>query len=180
MKDMSDNNNRSEHQKEEKLFRALSGVDEELLLRSEQGESGKTGNVHRFPMRYVTRIAAACMCFVVAGALYITMSSIKMADSTSADTAAPQLSYSVTEGQELMEEAAVDEVRSEDIAGAESEIQPEAGMADSASTDSGQQTSFPNKTEGQKQESTGENPEDDKILKKQGRQLTEKMTAKGQ
>lgn len=95
MKDMSDcnkNNNQDVNLKEEKLFRAMSGVDEDLLLRSEQIRN--SGRVHKFPMRYVTRIAAACLCFVVAGVLYMTMSSTKMADSTGTDTAAPQSAYS--------------------------------------------------------------------------------------
>lgn len=70
MKDMSDcnkNNNQDVNLKEEKLFRAMSGVDEDLLLRSEQIRN--SGRVHKFPMRYVTRIAAACLCFVVAGVI---------------------------------------------------------------------------------------------------------------
>lgn len=113
MKDMSDcnkNNNQDVNLKEEKLFRAMSGVDEDLLLRSEQIRN--SGRVHKFPMRYVTRIAAACLCFVVAGVLYMTMSSTKMADSTgNADTAAPQMAYGITEDQEIQEEA-VDAARS--------------------------------------------------------------------
>lgn len=157
MKDMSEsnkNNNKDEDLKEEKLFRAMSGVDEELLLRSEQSRSKNTGRVHKFPMRYVASIAAACLCFVVAGVLYMTMSSTKMADSTgSADTAAPQLAYGITADQEIPE-AASDEARSGDTAaGAESEIQSAAAMAEA---------------------------EEDEPLKKQHRQLPEKMTAKGQ
>lgn len=113
MKDMSDcnkNNNQDVNLKEEKLFRAMSGVDEDLLLRS--GQIRNSGRVHKFPMRYVTRIAAACLCFVVAGVLYMTMSSTKMADNTgNADTAAPQMAYGITEDQEIQEEA-VDAARS--------------------------------------------------------------------
>lgn len=79
-------------EKEEKVFRALSGVDEELLLRSEQSNGTKkqneNGKIHRFPLRYATHIAAACLCFVVAGVLYMTMSGTKMVDSTGADMAA--------------------------------------------------------------------------------------------
>ena len=109
MKDMSDcnkNNNQDVNLKEEKLFRAMSGVDEDLLLRS--GQIRNSGRVHKFPMRYVTRIAAACLCFVVAGVLYMTMSSTKMADNTgNADTAAPQMAYGITEDQEIQEEAVV-------------------------------------------------------------------------
>ena len=85
-------------EKEEKLFRALSGVEEELLHRSEQNNGAEkrkaNGKIRRFPLYYVSRIAAACLCFVVAGVLYVTMSSTKMADSTGTDTAAPQSAYS--------------------------------------------------------------------------------------
>ena len=85
-------------EKEEKLFRALSGVEEELLHRSEQNKGAEkrkaNGKIRRFPLYYVSRIAAACLCFVVAGVLYMTMSGTKMADSTGADTAAPQSAYS--------------------------------------------------------------------------------------
>lgn len=85
-------------EKEEKLFRALSGVKEELLHRSEQNSGVEkrkaNGKIRRFPLYYVSRIAAACLCFVVAGVLYMTMSGTKMADSTGADTAAPQSAYS--------------------------------------------------------------------------------------
>ena len=85
-------------EKEERLFRALSGVEEELLHRSEQNNGVEkrkaNGKIRRFPLHYVSRIAAACLCFVVAGVLYMTMSGTKMADSTGADTAAPQSAYS--------------------------------------------------------------------------------------
>ena len=179
----------------------MSGVDEDLLLRSEQIRN--SGRVHKFPMRYVTRIAAACLCFVVAGVLYMTMSSTKMADSTgNADTAAPQMAYGITEDQEIQEEA-VDAARSGDTAGAENEIQKEAAMAeaeaamtDSASTDSGQQAASGNSIDGQKQsglesalsvsgnessqDSTEAAPEEDGILKKKERQLPKKTTGKGQ
>lgn len=86
-------------EKEEKLFRALSGVEEELLHRSEQNEGVKkrkaNGKIRRFPLYYVSRIAAACLCFVVMGAVFVTVrNSSKMADSTSNDAAAPQSAYS--------------------------------------------------------------------------------------
>lgn len=199
MKDMSDcnkNNNQDVNLKEEKLFRAMSGVDEDLLLRSEQIRN--SGRVHKFPMRYVTRIAAACLCFVVAGVLYMTMSSTKMADSTgNADTAAPQMAYGITEDQEIQEEAAMAEV---EAAMPESEAAEDsanmAEMTDSASTDSGQQAASGNSIDGQKQsglesalsvsgnessqDSTEAAPEEDGILKKKERQLPKKMTVKGQ
>lgn len=199
MKDMSDcnkNNNQDVNLKEEKLFRAMSGVDEDLLLRSEQIRN--SGRVHKFPMRYVTRIAAACLCFVVAGVLYMTMSSTKMADSTgNADTAAPQMAYGITEDQEIQEEAAMAEA---EAAMPESEAAEDsanmAEMIDSASTDSGQQAASGNSIDGQKQsglesalsvsgnessqDSTEAAPEEDGILKKKERQLPKKMTVKGQ
>ena len=199
MKDMSDcnkNNNQDVNLKEEKLFRAMSGVDEDLLLRSEQIRN--SGRVHKFPMRYVPRIAAACLCFVVAGVLYMTMSSTKMADSTgNADTAAPQMAYGITEDQEIQEEAAMAEA---EAAMPESEAAEDsanmAEMTDSASTDSGQQAASGNSIDGQKQsglesalsvsgnessqDSTEAAPEEDGILKKKERQLPKKMTVKGQ
>ena len=167
----------------------MSGVDEDLLLRSEQIRN--SGRVHKFPMRYVTRIAAACLCFVVAGVLYMTMSSTKMADSTgNADAAAPQMAYGITEDQEIQEAAAMaEEEAAEDSANM-------AEMTDSASTDSGQQAASGNSIDGQKQsglesalsvsgnessqDSTEAAPEEDGILKKKERQLPKKMTVKGQ
>ncbi len=199
MKDMSDcnkNNNQDVNLKEEKLFRAMSGVDEDLLLRS--GQIRNSGRVHKFPMRYVTRIAAACLCFVVAGVLYMTMSSTKMADSTgNADTAAPQMAYGITEDQEIQSVAAMAE---EEAAMPEGEAAEDsanmAEMTDSASTDSGQQAASGNSIDGQKQsglesalsvsgnessqDSTEAAPEEDGILKKKERQLPKKMIVKGQ
>ena len=86
-------------EKEERLFRALSGVEGELLHRSEQNEGVEkrkaNGKIRRFPLYYVSRIAAACLCFVVMGAVFVTVrNSSKMADSTSNDAAAPQSAYS--------------------------------------------------------------------------------------
>ena len=53
------------------------------------------GKIRRFPLYYVSRIAAACLCFVAMGAVFVTVrNSSKMADSTSNDTAAPQSAYS--------------------------------------------------------------------------------------
>lgn len=147
-KNMSDKsrteNNRNEDSKEEKLFRAMSGVDEELLLRSEQSGSNNTGKVHKFPMRYVTRIAAACLCFVVAGVLYVTMSGTKMADSTGNDTAAPQLAYSIT-ADIVMPESAMTEEAAELPEGAVTEsaselsggVMPENAMPEAASEGTG-------------------------------------------
>lgn len=115
-------------EKEEKLFRALSGVEEELLHRSEQNEGVEkrkaNGKIRRFPLYYVSRIAAACLCFVVAGVLYMTMSGTKMADSTSNDTAAPQSAYST---------GAESAVPAENFAAAQAEnATEEAEMAETA------------------------------------------------
>ena len=117
-------------EKEEKLFRAMSGVDEELLLRSEQGSGKDTGKVHRFPIRRISRVAAACLCFVVIGALFVTVrNSSKMADSTGAEMAAPQLAYSITADQGAVENESA--AAPKDAAGdntAEAAM-PEAAMA---------------------------------------------------
>ena len=47
-------------EKEERLFRALSGVEEELLHRSEQNEGVEkrkaNGKIRRFPLYYVSRL----------------------------------------------------------------------------------------------------------------------------
>jgi len=115
-------------EKEERLFRALSGVEEELLHRSEQNEGVEkrkaNGKIRRFPLYYVSRIAAACLCFVAMGAVFVTVrNSSKMADSTSNDAAAPQSAYSAgaesaapaenfaaAQAENAAEEAAVAEV----------------------------------------------------------------------
>ena len=139
-------------EKEEKLFRALSGVDEELLLRSEQNDGGEkqkaNGKIHRFPLHYVPRIAAACLCFMVAGVLYVTMSGTKMADSTSADTAgnecaAPQQVYEAAKAEDTADvpECAVAEVTT-DMDGAVTENQQQAAQnSDSVVSVSGNEAS---------------------------------------
>lgn len=116
-------------EKEEKLFRAMSGVDEDLLLRSEQSSGKDTGKVHRFPIQRISRIAAACLCFVVIGAVFVTVrNSSKMASNTSADTAAAEQAYSITAAQEAVENeaAAPKDVRDDNAADA---AMPEAAMA---------------------------------------------------
>lgn len=210
IKDMSDRsrteNNGNENSKEEKLFRAMSGVDEDLLLRSEQSGSGNTGKVHKFPIRYVSRIAAACLCFVVAGVLYVAMSSTKMADSTgSADMAAPALAYSITadtaipEGNEAaaeLPEGAMAEAASELPESALEEAKLESAMSEAADNempvtqqDSGAQEKQDSQmsTEDAVSGGTGEMSETDttaatqeeKVMKKQDRHLPGKMTRKG-
>ena len=119
-------NNRNEDSKAEKLFRAMSGADEELLLRSEQNGSSNTGKLHKFPMRYVACIAAACLCFAVAGVMYMTMSSTKMADSTgSAEMAAALVEQYAAE---WAEDAGNDGIIGEDTA----EAAMSGDMADTA------------------------------------------------
>ena len=106
---MSGQDKNRDREKEEKLFRALSGVDEELLLRSEQSNDTKkqkeNGKIHRFPLRYASRIAAACLCFVVAGVLYMTMNGTKIADSTGADMAAPVENFAAAQAENAAIEA---------------------------------------------------------------------------
>ena len=133
-------------EKEERLFRALSGVEEELLHRSEQNEGVEkrkaNGKIRRFPLYFVSHIAAACLCFVVAGVLYMTMSGTKMADSTGADTAAPQSAYSAgaesaapaenfaaAQAENAAEEAEMAEVTADMPEGAVAEVTADADGA---------------------------------------------------
>ena len=140
IRNMSDNsrteNNRNEDSKAEKLFRAMSGADEELLLRSEQNGSSNTGKLHKFPMRYVARIAAACLCFAVAGVMYMTMSSTKMADSTGSVemAAAPVEQYAA----EWAEDAGNDGIIDEDTAG----TAMSGDMADTAAKGAGPESTM--------------------------------------
>ena len=184
-------------EKEEKLFRALSGVDEELLLRSEQNDSGEkqktNGKIHRFPLRYVSRIAAACLCFVVAGVLYVTMSGTKMADSTSsADTAgnecaAPQQVYEAAQAEDTAEEVEMAEAAADmpegavaevttDMDGAVTENQQQAAQnSDSVASVSGNEASgAEDNTEAVKEQ------EEETLTEKEVRPKLKKMTTKGQ
>ncbi len=205
IKDMSERNktenSRNKNSKEEKLFRAMSGVDEDLLLRSEQSGSGNTGKVHKFPTRYVSRIVAACLCFVVAGVLYVAMSSTKMADSTgSAAMATPQLAYSITadtaipEGNEAaaeLPEGAMAEAASELPESALEEAKLESAMSEAADNempvtqqDSGaQEKSAEDVVSGGTGEMSGTDTtaatQEEKVMKKQDRHLPGKMTRKG-
>lgn len=210
IKDMSERNktenSRNKNSKEEKLFRAMSGVDEDLLLRSEQSGSGNTGKVHKFPTRYVSRIVAACLCFVVAGVLYVAMSSTKMADSTgSAAMATPQLAYSITadtaipEGNEAaaeLPEGAMAEAASELPESALGEAKLESAMSEAADNempvtqqDSGaqekqdSQMSAEDVVSGGTGEMSGTDTtaatKEEKVMKKQDRHLPGKMTRKG-
>ena len=120
-------------EKEEKLFRALSGVEEELLHRSEQNEGVEkrkaNGKIRRFPLYYVSRIAAACLCFVTMGAVFVTVrNSSKMADSTSNDAAAPQSAYSAG-AESAAEEAEMAEVTADMPEGAVTEVTADADGA---------------------------------------------------
>ncbi len=61
-----------EREKAERLFCALSGVDEELVVRSEE----KTSAVRVVPFWKYSRIAAACLCVAVLGVAYWALSEI--------------------------------------------------------------------------------------------------------
>lgn len=164
-------------EKEEKLFRALSGVDEELLLRSEQNAKGK---IRRFPMRYVSRIAAACLCFVVAGVLYVTMSSTKMADSTGSDMAAAE-AVDTAAGNECAAPPQVYEAaQAEDTA---EEVEMAAQNSDSTMTDKQESQSSVSGNEASGTEDNTEavkEQEEEKLPEKEVSPSLEKMKAKGQ
>lgn len=189
-------------EKEEKLFRALSGVDEELLLRSEQNDGWEkqkaNGKIHRFPLRYVSRIAAACLCFVVAGVLYVTMSSTKMADSTGSDMAAaeavdtaagnecaaPQQVYEAAQAEDTadMPEGAAEVTT--DMDGAVTENQQQAAQSsDSTMADKqGSQTSVSGNEASGTEDNTEavKEQEEETLPEKEVSPSLEKMKAKGQ
>ncbi len=197
-------------EKEEKLFRALSGVEEELLHRSEQNEGVEkrkaNGKIRRFPLYYVSRIAAACLCFVVAGVLYMTMSGTKMADSTSNDTAAPQSAYSTgaesaapaenfaaaqaenaTEEAEMAEtaadmpEGAVAEVTAGTDGAVTGNLQAAQQSSDSMSADADSVVSVSGNEASDAEDSTEEAEQDQEetLIEKQKSPSLEKMKTKG-
>lgn len=187
-------NNRNEDSKAEKLFRAMSGADEELLLRSEQNGSSNTGKLHKFPMRYVARIAAACLCFAVAGVMYMTMSSTKMADSTgSAEMAAAQVEQyaaewaedAVTESASELPEATMAENTSGLPEGALEGAMSEAADSGAPEKQDSQMSAVAADSccDGGMVESSTEasdEMQEEEVMEKQGRHLPGKMTRKGQ
>lgn len=197
-------------EKEEKLFRALSGVEEELLHRSEQNDSVEkrkaNEKIRRFPPAYVSRIAAACLCFVVAGVLYMTMSGTKMADSTGADTAAPQSAYSTgaesaapaenfaaAQAENAAEEAEMAEVTADMPEGAVAEVTADADGAVTGNLQAAQKNdSMDEKQRSQPavsgNEASGaedsmeeaEQDQEETLIEKQNSPSLEKMKTKGQ
>ena len=197
-------------EKEERLFRALSGVEEELLHRSEQNEGVEkrkaNGKIRRFPLYYVSRIAAACLCFVVAGVLYMTMSGTKMADSTGADTAAPQSAYSTgaesaapaenfaaAQAENAAEEAEMAEVTADMPEGAVAEVTADADGAVTGNLQAAQKNdSMDEKQRSQPavsgNEASGaedsmeeaEQDQEETLIEKQNSPSLEKMKTKGQ
>lgn len=70
-------------QKEEKalrVFEALNGVDEELLLRSEKNAEKKPGKIFRF--QTMSRVAAACLGFLVVGGVFLAVQNSQMKSQT--------------------------------------------------------------------------------------------------
>ena len=171
-------------EKEEKLFRALSGVEEELLHRSEQNSGVEkrkaNGKIRRFPLYYVSRIAAACLCFVVAGVLYMTMSGTKMADSTGADTAAPQSAYSTgTESAAPVENFAAAQAENAEIEAEMAETaadMPEDAVAEvTAGTDgavTGNLQAAQNSDSMDEKQSSGMSPDADSVVSVSGNEAS--------
>ena len=180
----------------------MSGVDEDLLLRSEQRGSKNTGKVRKFPMHYASRIAAACLCFVVAGVLYVTMNSTKMADSTSADTAGnecavPEAAYQAA--QEENEAAAAEQyaaARAEEagndagmdndaMSGAAMSEEDAAELPEGAMAEAKQDSQMSADTQGDdgmaesSVEASDDEMQEEEVIEKQGRHLPGKMTRKG-
>lgn len=132
-------------EKEEKLFRALSGVEEELLHRSEQNNGVEkrkaNGKIRRFPLYYVSRIAAACLCFVVAGVLYMTMSGTKMADSIGTESAAPAENFAAAQAENAAIEAEMAETAADMPEGAVAEVTADTDGAVTGNLQAAQQSS---------------------------------------
>lgn len=79
-----------------KLMQALSGVDEELLERSEERKTGH--KIVRFMNRY-GKGCAACLCLIVAGAAFFSMRGVKTDNTTeSIMEMAPGLQANMTAG----------------------------------------------------------------------------------
>ena len=116
-----------------KLMQALSGVDEELLARSEERKTGH--KIVRFMNRYGAG-CAACFCLIVAGAVFFSMHGLKTGNTTeSIMDMAPQLQTSMTAGG--AENAAADEAAPAEIEGEETAKEELAG-AMSSYMDSGE------------------------------------------
>ena len=199
-------------EKEERLFRALSGVEEELLHRSEQNEGVEkrkaNGKIRRFPLYYVSRIAAACLCFVAMGAVFVTVrNSSKMADSTSNDAAAPQSAYSAgaesaapaenfaaAQAENAAEEAEMAEVTADMPEGAVAEVTADADGAVTGNLQAAQQSSDSMDEKQRSQpavsgnEASGaedsmeeaEQDQEETLIEKQNSPSLEKMKTKGQ
>lgn len=192
-------------EKEERLFRALSGVEEELLHRSEQNEGVEkrkaNGKIRRFPLYYVSRIAAACLCFVAMGAVFVTVrNSSKMADSTSNDAAAPQSAYSAgaesaapAQAENAAEEAEMAEVTADMPEGAVAEVTADADGAVTGNLQAAQKNdSMDEKQRSQPavsgNEASGaedsmeeaEQDQEETLIEKQNSPSLEKMKTKGQ
>lgn len=85
-----------ESEKAMKLMQALSGVDEELLERSEERKTGY--KIVRFMNRY-GKGCAACLCLIVAGAAFFSMRGVKTDNTTeSIMEMAPGLQANMTAG----------------------------------------------------------------------------------
>lgn len=107
-----------------KLMQALSGVDEELLARSE--ERKPEHKIVRFMNRY-GKECAACLCLLVAGAAFFAMNGLKTGNtSESIMDMAPQLETNMTAGgardnsaaEAAPEETEGEETAREELAGA--------------------------------------------------------------
>lgn len=85
-----------ESEKAMKLMQALSGVDEELLERSEERKTGH--KIVRFMNRY-GKGCATCLCLIVAGAAFFSMRGVKTDNTTeSIMEMAPGLQANMTAG----------------------------------------------------------------------------------
>ncbi len=85
-----------------RIFEALSGVDEELLIRCEESTGeGASGKKVR-PIWYYGKVLAACFCFVVCGAVMLNMGSLLLKKETASSDRANNSGRGMEQGTDEM------------------------------------------------------------------------------
>lgn len=112
-----------ESEKAMKLMQALSGVDEELLARTEERETGH--KIVRFMNRY-GKGCAACLCLIAAGAAFFAMRGVKT-DNTTGST----MELAQNMQANMTTSSTADEAAPAEIEGKETAREEIAGAVDS-------------------------------------------------
>lgn len=105
-----------ESEKAMKLMQALSGVDEELLARTEERKPGN--KIVRFMNRY-GKGCAACLCLIAAGAAFFAMHRVKTDNTTGSTMELAQNMQADMTTSSAADEAAPAEIEDEETAGEE-------------------------------------------------------------